>query len=125
MVSPLRLQRADSRFARFQILAAQSAYQCGNALPETRTMPTAPRPGAVAMAAIGSLWRGQHGQTFKDRGRREIIALPCMRRQAWGHDHLLIDAQQSQQFDLKCCTATSFLIAHGLQSKARFLYLQW
>ena len=27
------------------------------ALPETRTMPTAPRPGAVAMATMGSEWR--------------------------------------------------------------------
>jgi hypothetical protein len=26
-------------------------------LPETRTMPTAPRPGAVAMATMGSWWR--------------------------------------------------------------------
>ena len=27
--------------------------------PETRTMPTAPRPGAVAMAAMGSVWRAR------------------------------------------------------------------
>ena len=37
------------------------ALSCG---PEMRTMPTAPRPGAVAMAMMGSWWRDNMAVQF-------------------------------------------------------------
>ena len=49
-----RAERQVGCFARFQRAAAERpATMAATERPETRTMPTAPRPGAVAMAAIG------------------------------------------------------------------------
>jgi hypothetical protein len=41
-------------FTRLEAAATQGLHQWAQALPLSRTMPTAPRPGAVAMAMMGA-----------------------------------------------------------------------
>ncbi len=64
-------------------------------LPEARTMPTAPRPGAVAMATIGSASCANRFMAWQPRGSNGPLSGPLLGRRCGvgqhTHAHLLVD----------------------------------